>query len=279
MSRTEAIIAESEESLSRYVSAEETQRVSSLLEEKRRTPGGSGERVGRTERGAGRDGVASFSGSPALMCELRLHRRGSLSACASIMVTCQRSVSDKMSAKPGMPLSRMPCVTFQIGLALRIVGHHVVALARAAAAAGNIALAIVGCDCAKSVAARAVVSCTHSHRPARLASSSGSGSFWSLAFPDARMDRHLGNGFFHGKRRRIRCHGKFSAAHEQEAAGENHKNGQEHAENKSTHVVTTFPLAIRLRCVWQHLWFPNLRSACRECSPQCVRLLDLYLYG
>jgi len=33
---TEAVIAESEESLSRYVSAEETQRVSALLEEKRR---------------------------------------------------------------------------------------------------------------------------------------------------------------------------------------------------------------------------------------------------
>jgi ATP-binding cassette subfamily F protein 3 len=36
VSRTEAIIAESEESLSRYVSNEETQRVSTLLEEKRR---------------------------------------------------------------------------------------------------------------------------------------------------------------------------------------------------------------------------------------------------
>jgi septal ring factor EnvC (AmiA/AmiB activator) len=37
VSQTEAIIAESEESLSRYVSAEETARVSALLEEKRRT--------------------------------------------------------------------------------------------------------------------------------------------------------------------------------------------------------------------------------------------------
>lgn len=37
VSRTEAVIAESEQSLSNYVSAEETQRVSSLLEEKRRT--------------------------------------------------------------------------------------------------------------------------------------------------------------------------------------------------------------------------------------------------
>ena len=35
VSRTEAVIAESEESLSRYVSAEETQRVSELLEVKR----------------------------------------------------------------------------------------------------------------------------------------------------------------------------------------------------------------------------------------------------
>jgi hypothetical protein len=37
VSQTEAVIAESEESLSRYVSAEETQRVSTLLEDKRRT--------------------------------------------------------------------------------------------------------------------------------------------------------------------------------------------------------------------------------------------------
>jgi ATP-binding cassette subfamily F protein 3 len=37
VSRTEAIIAESEEALGRYVSAEETQRLSSLLEEKRRS--------------------------------------------------------------------------------------------------------------------------------------------------------------------------------------------------------------------------------------------------
>jgi ATP-binding cassette subfamily F protein 3 len=37
VSSTEAIIAESEEALSRYVSAEETQRVSALLEEKRRS--------------------------------------------------------------------------------------------------------------------------------------------------------------------------------------------------------------------------------------------------
>ncbi len=36
VSRTESVIAESEESLSRYVSAEETARVSALLEEKRR---------------------------------------------------------------------------------------------------------------------------------------------------------------------------------------------------------------------------------------------------
>ena len=36
VSQTEAVIAESEESLSRYVSNEETQRVSTLLEEKRR---------------------------------------------------------------------------------------------------------------------------------------------------------------------------------------------------------------------------------------------------
>jgi ATP-binding cassette subfamily F protein 3 len=35
VSGTEAIIAESEEALGRYVSAEETQRVSALLEEKR----------------------------------------------------------------------------------------------------------------------------------------------------------------------------------------------------------------------------------------------------
>jgi septal ring factor EnvC (AmiA/AmiB activator) len=35
VSQTEAIIADSEESLSRYVSAEETARVSALLEEKR----------------------------------------------------------------------------------------------------------------------------------------------------------------------------------------------------------------------------------------------------
>jgi DNA-binding transcriptional regulator YbjK len=37
VSQTEAAIADSEESLSRYVSAEETQRVSTLLEEKRRS--------------------------------------------------------------------------------------------------------------------------------------------------------------------------------------------------------------------------------------------------
>jgi DNA-binding transcriptional regulator YbjK len=37
VSQTESIIAESEEALSRYVSAEETQRVSALLEEKRRS--------------------------------------------------------------------------------------------------------------------------------------------------------------------------------------------------------------------------------------------------
>ena len=37
VSRTEAVIAESEQSLSNYVSAEETQRVSALLEEKRRS--------------------------------------------------------------------------------------------------------------------------------------------------------------------------------------------------------------------------------------------------
>ena len=37
VSRTEAVIAESEQSLSHYVSAEETQRVSALLEEKRRS--------------------------------------------------------------------------------------------------------------------------------------------------------------------------------------------------------------------------------------------------
>jgi hypothetical protein len=39
VSQAEAVIAESEEALSRYVSAEETQRVSALLEEKRRSLG------------------------------------------------------------------------------------------------------------------------------------------------------------------------------------------------------------------------------------------------
>jgi ATP-binding cassette subfamily F protein 3 len=39
VSQTEAVIAESEQSLSNYVSAEETQRVSALLEEKRRSLG------------------------------------------------------------------------------------------------------------------------------------------------------------------------------------------------------------------------------------------------
>ena len=37
VSRTETVIAESEQSLGYYVSAEETQRVSALLEEKRRS--------------------------------------------------------------------------------------------------------------------------------------------------------------------------------------------------------------------------------------------------
>jgi septal ring factor EnvC (AmiA/AmiB activator) len=37
VSRAEAIIAESEDALGRYVSTEETQRLSSLLEEKRRS--------------------------------------------------------------------------------------------------------------------------------------------------------------------------------------------------------------------------------------------------